>query len=211
MFLALDGLDGTGKTTQLDQLERWLKAGPLEVVRCQDPGSTALGMQIRQILLHVSETPIGRRSEMFLYMAARAQMVEFVIKPALAAGSLVLSDRFLLANVVYQGYAGGLEPETIWEIGKEACQGIQPDLTFILDMSPEAAQARLQRTLDRMEQVDSAFRERLRFGYLKEAEAAPDRFHLIDSNRDPEAIQNELRTVLLERFPESCPATIAMP
>src|SRR5437868_6589400 len=120
MFFSFDGIDGVGKSTQLELFVQWLRESGRDVVSCRDPGSTELGEAIRKILLADFETPIARRSEMLLYMAARAQLVEQVIRPALARGQVVVCDRFLLANVVYQGYAGGLDVETLWNVGRVA-------------------------------------------------------------------------------------------
>jgi dTMP kinase len=126
-FISLDGLDGTGKTTQCRLLAGWLRARGLPVIDCCDPGGTAIGDAIRDLLL-------GRRDDMvlpceaFLFMASRAQLSAEVIRPALEAGRAVVADRYLLANVVYQGHAGGLNPEQLWEIGRLATGGLQPDL-----------------------------------------------------------------------------------
>ena len=145
----------------------WLRERGEEVVTCRDPGSTPLGERVREILLHSDAgTPIGRRSEMLLYMAARAQLVDEVIRPALAAGKIVVSDRFLLANLVYQGHAGGLDVESIRTVGAVAIDGVEPDAVFLLDMPPVTADSRLQRTLDRMERQGNDYREQLRDGFL---------------------------------------------
>src|SRR4051812_26016121 len=128
MFISFDGIDGVGKSTQVALITDALRAQGHEVVVCRDPGSTSLGERIRDVLLTSdSKTPIGRRSEMLLYMAARAQLVEEIIRPALELGKVVIADRYLLANVVYQGHAGGLDPNEIWEVGRIATQGLQPD------------------------------------------------------------------------------------
>ena len=132
MFLSIDGGDGTGKSTQVELLGAWLREQGHEVVACRDPGSTPLGEAVRGILLDRHDLHIDRRSEMLLYMAARAQMVEEVIRPALAEGKTVLCDRYLLANVVYQGYGGGLDVATLWEVGRVATGGLMPDLTIVL-------------------------------------------------------------------------------
>ena len=171
MFFSFDGIDGVGKSTQLRLFCQWLAEQGREPVVCRDPGSTPLGEQVRDILLAASDesTPIGPRSEMLLYMAARAQLVDEVIRPALAAGRIVVSDRFLLANIVYQGYAGGLDVETVRRVGAVAVAGVMPDCTFLLDMDPAAALARVGRQLDRVESRGDAYRERLRAGFLAEA------------------------------------------
>ncbi|HEX3726027.1 MAG TPA: dTMP kinase [Pirellulales bacterium] len=193
MFFSIDGLDGVGKSTQLQLFEEWLRALGHEVITCQDPGSTPLGTAIRQILLG-REIALGRPSEMLLFMAARAQMVDEVIAPALAAGKVVISDRYLLANVVYQGHAGGLDVAEIWRIGRMATHGVLPEMTFVLDMAPERAAARIGRPLDRMESRGAEFRTRLRAGYLAEASQDPQRIRVIDASRSIDEVQAELRS-----------------
>ncbi len=172
MFFSFDGLDGVGKTTQMDLFVEWLGEHGHDVVRCHDPGSTPLGEAIRAILLGHRE-PISRRAEMLLFMAARAQLVDEVIRPALEAAKTVVSDRFLLANVVYQGHAGGLDVQTIWRIGRVTTAGILPDLVFVLDMPPAAAAGRIDRQRDRMESQGAAYDARLRQGFLAEAAEDP--------------------------------------
>lgn len=193
MFFSFDGIDGGGKSTQISLFSSWLRERGCEVVNCRDPGGTELGEAVRHILLDSSATRIDRRSEMLLYMAARAQMVEEVISPALAAGKTVVSDRYLLANVVYQGHAGGLDPEIIWQIGEVATRGIYPDLTFLLDLPDEAAAMRLGRPLDRMEQQGDEFRRRLREGFLAEAARRPEAIAIIDAARSIDEVQFDVR------------------
>jgi len=196
MFFSFDGIDGVGKTTQMQLFCQWLAEGDYEVVSCRDPGSTSLGEQVREILLTSdSNTPIDSCSEMLLYMAARAQLVEQIIRPALEADKQVVSDRFLLANVVYQGYAGGLEIEAVREVGRVATDGLMPDCTFLLDMDPAAAKGRLGRELDRVESRGESYRQRLRTGFLQEAKHLGDSVHLIDANRPVDDIQAELRAI----------------
>jgi dTMP kinase len=192
MFYSFDGLDGTGKSTQLRLFADWLRSQGREVVTCIDPGSTPLGEAIRKILLDSKETPISRRSEMLLFMAARAQLVEQVIRPALDAGKTVVSDRYLLANVVYQGHAGGLDVETLWQIGEVATAGVKPDKTFVLDMPSEAATHRIGRELDRMESFGNEYRSRLRAGFLTEAARRPQEMIVIDAARPIEVVHAEI-------------------
>ncbi len=192
MFISLDGIDGTGKSTQLALLADWLRSAGLDVVVCRDPGSTALGEAIRKILLDSPETPIARTSEMLLYMAARAQLVAELIVPALKEGKTVISDRFLLANVVYQGHAGGLDVAELWEIGRVATAGVEPDLTLVLDLPPEIAAARIDRPLDRMERQGDEYRDRLREGFLKEAERRPQKIIVIDAARTIEEVHADI-------------------
>jgi dTMP kinase len=196
MFFTLDGIDGTGKSTQLALLADWLRSIGIEVVVCRDPGGTALGEAIRKILLDSRQVPIARTSEMLLYMAARAQLVAEVISPALAAGKTVVCDRFLLANVVYQGHAGGLDVETLWQIGRVATAGVEPDLTLLLDLPLEVAAARLDRPLDRMEQQGAAYRARLREGFLHEAARRPEGIVVVDAAQTVEAVHAEIRATV---------------
>ncbi|MEK6236863.1 MAG: dTMP kinase [Planctomycetales bacterium] len=203
MFISFDGIDGVGKSTQLDRLIGWLESEGHEIVRCRDPGTTDLGEALREILLSGRVQPIGRRAEMLIYMAARAQLVEEIVAPALAAGRSVVSDRFLLSNVVYQGWAGGLKPDELWRVGEIACQETQPDLYLVLDMDPEQALQRLNRELDRMEQQGAEFRRRLRDGFLQEAAARPERVAVVNADQPVDAVEADVRKAvgsLLERL-----------
>jgi dTMP kinase len=193
MFYSFDGVDGVGKSTQMDLFCDWLRASGHAVVTCRDPGSTKLGEAIRAQLLDISDTPIARTSEMLLYMAARAQLVHEIIQPALAERKTVVCDRFLLANVVYQGYAGGMEVEDVWSVGRVATSGVLPDLTFVLDMDITAAAQRIQRSLDRMESEGAEFRQRLRDGYLAEAARRPESIRVIDAAGDVPHVQQRIR------------------
>jgi dTMP kinase len=192
MFFSFDGLDGVGKSTQIERFCAWLETRGHEVVRCQDPGSTPLGEEIRAILLG-HKAPISRTAEMLLFMAARAQLVEEVIRPALAAGKTLVSDRYLLANVVYQGHAGGLDVKTLWNIGQTATGGVMPDLVFVLDMPPAAAAARIDRERDRMESQGAAYDGRLREGFLAEAARDPAHIVVINAARSIDEVQADVR------------------
>jgi dTMP kinase len=200
MFFSFDGLDGVGKTTQMDLFFDWLAELGHQAVRCVDPGSTPLGEAIREILLG-HRLPISRVSEMLLFMAARAQLVEEVIRPALGQHKVVVSDRYLLANVVYQGYAGGLDVEAIWRIGQVATGGLRPDMVFVLDMPPAAAAGRIARPLDRMESHGVDFQARLREGFLAEAAKDPARIKVIDASREIDAVQADIRAAAQTLLP----------
>lgn len=199
MFLSLDGVDGGGKSTQLALLVDWLRARRLDVVACRDPGSTQLGEALRRIVLQGHDTPIHRIAEMLIYMAARAQLVEEVIRPALGKGQTVVCDRFLLANVVYQGHAGGLDVERIWSISDMATGGLYPDLTIVLDLDVATATRRLGRAQDRMEAQGSAFLERVREGYLIESRRHRERIAVVSAAGDVEAVQQAIRAVVEAR------------
>jgi len=196
MFLTLDGVDGAGKSTQVERLAAWLQAAGHEVVLCRDPGTTPLGMELRKILLHREDLGMDRRSEMFLYMAARAQLVEEVIRPALAAGKTVISDRFLLANVVYQGHAGGLDPAVLWQVGRVATDGVEPDLTVVLDLPLEVAAERLGPVRDRIESRGPSYLQAVRDGFLAESRHQP-RIAVIDARGDADAVFSQIRAAVL--------------
>jgi dTMP kinase len=192
-FISLDGLDGTGKSTQCRMLAEWLGARHVPVTSCTDPGGTALGRELRQLLLFGREHRIATTTEAMLFMASRAQLVEEVIRPAIARGEVVISDRFLLANVVYQGHAGGLNPEDLWAVGRFATGGLEPELTLVLDPPPEAAVARRNREADRMEDRGSAYFARVREGFMLEAKRRPDTHRVIDATPDADAVQVVIR------------------
>jgi dTMP kinase len=193
MFFSFDGIDGAGKSTQMRLFCDALRARGLDFLACRDPGSTPLGEKIREVLLTKDDSIlISRRSEMLLYMAARAQLVDEMIQPALAAGKIVVSDRYLLANVVYQGHAGGLDVEMVRRVGEISTSGIYPDCVFLLDLAPVDADARMNRTLDRMEGRGADYRRRLRDGFLAEAARPDGRVRVINANRSVQEVQSDI-------------------
>ena len=193
MFFSFDGVDGVGKTTQMSLFCDWLRAAGHEVLTCRDPGSTPVGEEMRKIVLARHDLNICRRSEMLMYMAARAQLVDEIIRPALAQGKTIVSDRFLLANVVYQAHAGGMNPTDVWDVGRVAVDGVMPDLVLLLDMSVEEATKRRGREPDRMEAQGEEYLKRVRAGFLLEAQRNPEQIVVINAARDIEPIQNDIR------------------
>ncbi len=193
MFFSIDGGDGTGKSTQGKLFCEWLRELGHDVVTCRDPGSTPLGEKIRGLLLDHHDLEIHRRSEMLLYMAARTQLVEQIIRPALQQGKTVVSDRYLLANVVYQGHGGGLDVETLWQLGQIATDGLMPDLTLVLDVPADVSAGRLTGQLDRMEQQGDAFHGRVREGFLVEAKRRPNEIVIIDAAGPIDEVQAAIR------------------
>jgi dTMP kinase len=187
-FISLDGLDGTGKSTQCRLLADWLRAGGHTVTPCIDPGGTPLGAELRSLVLH-HRSEIDRMCEALLFMASRAQLLADIIRPALASGHIVVSDRFLLANIVYQGHAGGLDVERLWEVGRFATSGLEPDLTIVLDLPPEQAARRRLGPADRIEKRAVEYHERLRQGFLAEARRRPDRIRVVDAAPPIEVVQ----------------------
>lgn len=193
MFVALEGGDGAGKSTQIPLLRAWLESQGLKVTFCREPGSTRLGEKIREILLFQKETGICRMSELLLFMAARAQVTREIIRPALERGEVVLADRFLLSSIVYQGYGGELDVEEIRHVGQIATGGTLPDLNVILDVPLAVAKARRKGEPDRLESEADAFHERVRQGFLTEAALFPKSHCVISANQSIEAIQTEIR------------------
>jgi dTMP kinase len=191
LFISLDGLDGTGKSTQCRLLVDWLRGHGLAVTACADPGGTVIGEKIRDLLL-------DRRQEMtmiceaLLFMASRAQLSAEIIRPALAAGQIVVSDRFLLANVVYQGHAGGLDPEWLWTIGRMATDGLEPDLTLVLDLPVEAALARRKKVADRFESRADDYQARVREGFLAQGRQHPERLRIIDAGQTMQVVHERI-------------------
>jgi dTMP kinase len=192
-FLSLDGIDGTGKSTQLQLLASWLRERGHNVVCCHDPGGTPLGDRLREVLLH-QRHEMSPMAEALLFMASRAELIARVIRPALSAGALVLSDRYLLATVVYQGHGGGLDVGQLWEAGWIAAGGLGPDLTVVLDLDVEAAQSRRGRDADRMESRQREFHERVRQGFLIEARKQPERIRVVSAAGSLDEVQARIRT-----------------
>ena len=198
MFFVFDGVDGAGKSTQLEMFVQWLAEQGHDVVTCSDPGSTELGEQIRAILLGKHETPISMRAEMMLFTTARTQLIQQVIKPALALGQTVVLDRYIFSTVVYQGHAGDLASDDIWSVNRIATENHLPDATFILDVPVDIAMSRLGKTLDRMESRGNEYFERVRNGFLLESERWPDTVDVIDATRDPNEIQSDIRKLAIK-------------
>ncbi|MCS6866982.1 MAG: dTMP kinase [Gemmataceae bacterium] len=193
VFLSLDGVDGTGKTTQCRLLVDWLRTQKVPVTACADPGGTALGQELRQLLLFGRDHAMAVITEALLFMASRAQLVEEVIRPALARGEVVVSDRFLLANVVYQGHAGGLNPADVWAVGRFATGGLEPDLTLVFDVPPDVAVQRRQSDADRLEDRGAEYYARVRTGFTYEAGMRPEKFRLIDATPAIDTVHLEVR------------------
>jgi dTMP kinase len=196
-FLSLDGIDGTGKSTQCRLLVEWLRESGVDAVSCTDPGGTPFGEQLRQVLLS-SRIEISSRAEALLFMASRAELVAEVIHPALEAGRVVVSDRFVAATVAYQGHAGGLAPDELWDLGRFSTGGLLPDLTMVLDLPVADATARRRGNADRMEGRGEEYLERVRQGFLAEAARDPARFAVMDASLSIAAVQTRLRAVVAE-------------
>ena len=196
VFISLDGVDGGGKSTQVRLLAEHLQRLGHEVVTFRDPGGTKLGEALREILLHKQEIPLCGTAEMLLYMASRAELVAECIRPALASGKIVITDRFLLANVVYQGSAGGLDPNQLWQVGEIATGGLQPDLTIVLDIAVDQALNRIDRGFDRLESRGVEFMEKVRVGFLEQVAHLTDRAKVIDANAAIDVLHERIRQLV---------------
>ena len=189
IFISLDGVDGGGKSTQVRLLAEYLRSLDHDVITFRDPGGTKLGEALREILLHRQEIPLTGTAEMLLYMASRAELVAECIRPALEGGKTVITDRFLLANVVYQGCAGTLDPSRLWQVGEIATGGLQPDLTIVFDIAVEQALGRISRGFDRLESRGTEYMERVRRGFLEQVSHLGSRAVVVDDNAGIEAVQ----------------------
>lgn len=192
VFFSLDGLDGSGKSTQCRLLAEWLRAQGHAVTLCSDPGGTEVGDILRGLVLD-HRRAMTLACEAFLFMASRSQLTAEVIRPALDAGRIVVSDRFLLANVVYQGYGGGLDRDQLYAMARLATGGLEPDLTFVLDLPIEEAARRRQGPADRVEGRGADFHARVRAGFRAEADRRPDKIILIDAGQPLDAVQQRIR------------------
>ena len=194
-FITFEGGEGCGKSTQVKRLAAALAEAGVEAVVTREPGGTRLAELIRSLLREELRDPPCDKAELLLFLAARAQLVKNVVEPALAAGKWVVSDRFSDSTFAYQGYGRGLPLDTLRIINDFATDGLKPDLTFLLDVTPETANARLRgreaataTAADRIESAGAAFHTRLRAGFLEMADAEPTRIVKIDANGTPDDV-----------------------
>ncbi|MCP4943762.1 MAG: dTMP kinase [Rubripirellula sp.] len=191
MFITLDGIDGVGKSTQIERLISYLEQQGHETLLVRDPGTTEIGARLRQILLE-SDLELHRRTEAMLFMASRCEMVETILRPALADGKTVVSDRFLLANVVYQSVGGKVSPDLLWQMGRLANGGVVPDLTILLDMPAQRSMERIGNETDRMESRGVDYMEAVRQGFLEQLPQSSQSTAIIDADQSPEDVSREL-------------------
>jgi dTMP kinase len=194
MFISLEGLDGSGKTTQARLLGARLEAEGLEVVLTREPGGTPLGEQIRNLLLHGDD--VAPWAEAALYAASRAQHVEQLIRPALARGATVVCDRYVDSSVAYQGIARGLGLERVLELNLAVVQGLMPDRTILLEIGVPEAAARMGAELDRIERENDGFRVRVAAAYRELAGRFAERYVVLDGTAPPETIAEEIHGAL---------------
>jgi len=201
-FLTLEGPDGSGKSTQSQQLAARLAAVGYETVLTREPGGTALGEEVRQILLHSSTLDPAPSTDALLFNAARAQLVARVIRPALARGAVVVCDRYADSTLAYQGYGAGQPLDELRTLGEFATGGLVPDLTILYDLPVDEGLGRKAAEANRFEKaVTVEFHQRVRDGFLAMAAAAPERFVIVDATRPADRLTDDVMAILRERLP----------
>jgi dTMP kinase len=199
MFVTLEGPEGSGKTSQLAPLADFLRQQGQEVLVTREPGGTPISDQVRAVIMNMDNTAMNPRTEILLFLAARAQLVAQVIRPALEAGKLVLCDRYGDSTLAYQGYGHGNDLDLLRSFLNFATNGLQPDLTLLLDVDVEAGIRRKQSggsEWNRMDAYTLAFHRRVRQGYLELAHADPGRWVIVDASQPPDAVQAAMRQAL---------------
>ena len=204
-FITFEGIEGSGKSTQIVLLANYLKSHCINIVLTREPGGTPIGDQIRKILLDPANKALDHSAELLLYASSRAQHLFEVILPALDAGTIVLCDRFSDATLAYQGYGRGLDKTMIRELDRIVTAGIRPDLTVLLDIDAAAGLARARgrnnsRGLEgeaRFENEEIVFHERVRQGYLTLAKQEPERIRMVDASPTPDRIEMEIRKIVV--------------
>lgn len=197
LFITFEGIDGCGKTTQLENVRKLLEENGIECVTTREPGALKLGSQIREILLHYDGV-VADNCEMFLFLADRSQHVETFIKPMLEEGKVVLCDRHTDSTIAYQGYGRGGDVEKLTELNKIATNGLVPDLTFLFDVSVETGHERAGKDLDRLELAGKEFFERTRQGYLTLAKQHPERIKVINAEKPKESVYNDVKSLIMD-------------
>ncbi len=215
-FITFEGGEGSGKTTQLKALLAHVHALHGAAVQTRDPGGTAIGNQVRELLLNGDNVRMSALAELFLYEASRAQLVREVIRPALAAGRVVLCDRFTDSTFAYQGYGRGLDLDLVERLNAVAADGLRPDLTFLLDLDPAAGLARAAERLahprqarDRLEGEVLEFHQRVRAGYRALAAREPDRVVVLDAALGISELEAQIRRHVERRLGATAPGPAA--
>lgn len=205
MFITLEGIEGSGKTTQARYMVKFLQSRGHDCVMTREPGGTRIGEKIRAILLDPESKDMDPLGELLLYAADRAQHIKELVNPFLSAGKTVLCDRFYDATVAYQGFARGLDIELINKLHEFILKDLKPDITFLLDLPPKVGLLRAWRQIKngtrtgietRFEEEKLPFHEKVRSGYLEIARVEPDRFRVIDASRDKYHVRDEIIKIL---------------
>jgi dTMP kinase len=201
LFITFEGPEGSGKTTQVRLLVEYLQARGYPVLYTREPGGTEISEQIRQVILSTRNKAMQSEAEVLLFSAARAQIVAELIRPALAAGKIVICDRYADSTMAYQGYGLGLDLDALRAITRFATGGLVPERTFYVDVPVEVGLARRQRgETNRLDQKEVAYHTRVRNGYLALIQAEPHRFIVIDGSQTIEQVQQEIRTLMLQEL-----------
>lgn len=196
LFITFEGIDGCGKTTQLENVKKMLEENGIECVTTREPGALKLGSQIREILLHYDGV-VADNCEIFLFLADRSQHVETFIKPMLEEGKVVLCDRHTDSTIAYQGYGRGGDVEKLTELNNIATNGLVPDLTLLFDVSVETGHKRAGKDLDRLELAGKEFFERTRQGYLALSKKYPERIKVINAEKSKESVYNDVKSLIM--------------
>jgi len=205
MFITLEGPEGSGKTFQLPKLADFIRQKGFDVLTTREPGGTAIGEQIRTVLHNLENKEMNPRTEILLFQASRAQLVEQVIRPHLDTGGVVLSDRYADSTLAYQGYGHRIDIEPLRVLVTFATGGLKPDLTLLLDVDVEIGLRRkeLKGEWNRLDAYNLDFHQRVRRGYLNLAQAEPERWVIIDASQEPGKVQEELRRMVGDRLHDS--------
>jgi len=210
MFITFEGIEGTGKTTQVAKVKKYFESRGREVFLTREPGGSRVGQELRKMLLHVDNKDLTPVTELFLYLADRAQHVAQVIRPALDEGKVVLCDRFADSTVVYQGYGRGLDTKTLKQLNEVAVDGLWPDLTVVLDIDPEIGLKRATlRNLEkgmakeegRFEAEHLNFHKRIREGYLTWAALHRDRIRVVNAAASPDEVFSRIKSAIESALP----------
>ena len=203
MFITLEGPEGSGKTSQLPRLADYLREQGYDVLTTREPGGTIIGDQVRAVLTRLDNTAMQPRTDILLFLAARAQLVEEVIRPALAQGKIILSDRYADSTLAYQGYGHGVDLALLRLLLDFATGGLRPDLTLLLDVDPAVGLSRRRSSGGEWNRLDAyalEFHQRVRQGYLTMAQQEPTRWRVVDASQPPDVVQSALSQLVLNRL-----------
>jgi dTMP kinase len=209
MFISFEGIEGSGKTTNMRHAVRFLRDKGFDCVITREPGGTRIGEKIRAILLDPSSKEMNPLTELLLYTADRSQHIKELISPLLSAGKTVVCDRYYDATVVYQGYARGLDTALIHRLHRLLFENLKPDITLLLDLPPEVGLSRAWKQIDkgdrdrvetRFEEETLSFHKKVRSGYLEMARLEPERYRIIDASKEPDQVRKEIARTLAEEI-----------
>ena len=204
MFITFEGPEGSGKTSQIIPLVNTLRQRGYKIFPTREPGGTVIGDQIRNVLTRLDNKSMNPRTEILLFCASRAQLVNEAILPRLEQGEIVLCDRYADSTLAYQGYGHGLDIEFLRSLLNFATSGLKPDLTLLLDLDPEMGLRRRMNSggeWNRLDAYELAFHQRVRQGYLKMVQEEPERWKVVDASQPPDKVQSSLLKMLLEHLP----------